>query len=87
MPITFEYDTIPNPPTPTRNGYTFKGWYVGSECKREAIFPSILEDDPEEKTMFNPDALAFKISLSFPTINAEDTKLCVEWIRQRQKLQ
>lgn len=86
-PITFEYDTIPNLPTPTRNGYTFKGWYVDSECKREARFPSKLEDNPVMKSKFNPDAFAFEISLSFPTINAEDTKLCAKWSRERYKKQ
>ena len=85
-PITFEYDTIPNLPIPTRNGYTFKGWYVDSERKREARFSSKLEEDPEVKTKFNPDAFAFEISLSFPTINAEDTKLYAMWIRQRRRL-
>ena len=77
--ITFEYDSIPDLPIQTKKGYTFKGWYVDSECKREARFPSKLENDPKVKTKFNPDAFAFEISLSFPTVNAEDAKLFAKW--------
>lgn len=37
--LTYEVETIPNPGTPTRTGYTFNGWYTASSGGTKLEFP------------------------------------------------
>lgn len=42
-------EKIPVPPTPEREGYTFRGWYTEAECINEWNFETAPQIEKEEQ--------------------------------------